>query len=107
MTPLRTKMIRDMQLQRLAPRTHEASVAAVTALAAFSHCAPDRLHPEQIRGSLCARGRWCGPVGAVVRVGACGGGGVTGVRRCCAAGGASRRRSRARWALPRNCSAFL
>jgi len=52
MTPLRTQMIRDMQLQRLAPRTQEAYITAVTGLAAFYHCAPDRLHPEQIRASL-------------------------------------------------------
>ena len=29
MTPLRAQMIRDMQWQRLAPKTHKASVTAV------------------------------------------------------------------------------
>jgi integrase len=52
MTPLRAKMIRDMPLQRLAPRTQEASVAAVAGIATFSHCSPDRLSSEQIRASL-------------------------------------------------------
>jgi integrase/recombinase XerD len=52
MSPLRTKMIRDMQLQRLAPRTQEAYVAAVAGLATFYHCAPDQLSTEQIRSYL-------------------------------------------------------
>ena len=52
MTPLRAKMLRDMQLQRLAPRTQEAYMAAVEGLAKFYHCAPDRLRPEQIHTSL-------------------------------------------------------
>jgi len=46
MTPLRAKMIRDMQVQRLAPRTQEASVTAVAGIATFSHCSPDRLSSE-------------------------------------------------------------
>ena len=52
MTPLRAKMIRDMQLQRLAPQTHKAYVTAVTGLAKFYQCSPDRLIPEQIRTYL-------------------------------------------------------
>jgi len=52
MTPLRAQMIRDMPLQRLAPKTQEASVAAVTGVATFSQCAPDHRSPEQIRPSL-------------------------------------------------------
>ena len=48
MTPLRTKMVRDMQLQRLAPRTQEAYIAAVVGRTKFYRCAPDRLSPEQI-----------------------------------------------------------
>lgn len=52
MTPLRAKMIRDMQLQRLAPRTQEAYVAAVAGIATFYHCSPDRLSSEQIRAYL-------------------------------------------------------
>jgi hypothetical protein len=41
-----------MQLQRLAPRTQEASVAAVAGLATCSPGAPDQLSAEQIRSSL-------------------------------------------------------
>jgi hypothetical protein len=52
MTPLRAKMLRDRPLQRLAPRTQEASMAAGGGLARFSHCAPDRLRPEHINTSL-------------------------------------------------------
>jgi integrase/recombinase XerD len=52
MTPLRTKMIRDMQLQRLAPRTQEAYIAAVAGLAKFYCCPPDQLSPDQIRSYL-------------------------------------------------------
>ena len=52
MTPLRAKMIRDMQLQRLAPQTQKAYVTAVTGLAKFYQCSPDRLIPEQIRTYL-------------------------------------------------------
>ena len=51
MTPLRAKMVRDMQLQWLAPRTQEAYVAAVAGLAKFSQRSPDQLSPEQIRTS--------------------------------------------------------
>jgi hypothetical protein len=52
MTPLRTKMIRDMQLQRLAPRTQAAYIAAVAGLAKFYGCSPDQLSPDQIRTYL-------------------------------------------------------
>ena len=52
MTPLRTKRIRDMPLQRLAPKTQPASSAAVAGLAQFSRCSPDQLRPDQIRASL-------------------------------------------------------
>lgn len=45
-------MIRDMQLQRLAPRTQEAYVAAVAGLAKFYGCTPDQLSPDQIRSYL-------------------------------------------------------
>jgi site-specific recombinase XerD len=45
-------MIHQMQLERLAPRTQEAYVAAVAGLAKFSRCAPDQLRPEQIRTYL-------------------------------------------------------
>ncbi len=36
-------------MQRRAPRTQEASIAAVAGLATFSGCAPDQLRPDQIR----------------------------------------------------------
>jgi site-specific recombinase XerD len=52
MTPLRTKMIHEMQWQRLAPKTQKASVTAVAGLAKFYDCSPDRLSPEQIRTYL-------------------------------------------------------
>jgi integrase/recombinase XerD len=52
MTPLRAKRIRDMALPRLAPRTQDASIAAVAGLAKFYGRAPDQLHPDQIRASL-------------------------------------------------------
>ena len=35
MTPLRAKIIRDMELQRLTPKTQKASIAAVAGLAKF------------------------------------------------------------------------
>jgi integrase/recombinase XerD len=52
MTPLRAQMIRAMPLQRLAPKTQQAYVAAVAGLAKFYQCSPDRLRPEQIRTYL-------------------------------------------------------
>jgi hypothetical protein len=45
-------MIHERQLQRLAPRTQEAYVAAVAGIAKGYRCAPERLSPEQIRASL-------------------------------------------------------
>jgi integrase/recombinase XerD len=42
-------MIRDMELQRLAPKTQKASIAAVAGLAKFYGRSPDHLHPDQIR----------------------------------------------------------
>ena len=52
MAPLRAKMIRDMPLQRLAPKTQKASVTAVAGLAKCYQCSPDRLRPERIRTYL-------------------------------------------------------
>ena len=52
MTPLRAQMIYHMQLERLAPKTQAAYVAAVAGLATFYHCPPDQLSPEQIRRYL-------------------------------------------------------
>src|SRR5215475_16128763 len=52
MTPLRAQMIRDMQLQRLAPKTQKAYIAAVAGLAKCYSCSPDHLSPDQIRAYL-------------------------------------------------------
>jgi Phage integrase, N-terminal SAM-like domain len=43
MTPLRQRMIREMELRRFAQRTVESYLAAVIALAAFFRCSPDKL----------------------------------------------------------------
>src|SRR5215475_10088695 len=45
-------MIRDMPLQRLAPKTQKASIAAGAGLAKFYGCAPEQLSPDQIRSYL-------------------------------------------------------
>src|SRR5262245_12293598 len=45
-------MTRDMQLQRLAPKTQKAYIAAVAGLAKFYGCSPDQLRPDQIRAYL-------------------------------------------------------
>ena len=52
MTPLRAKMISQMQLERLAPKPQAAYVAAVAGLATFSHRSPDQLSPAQMRRYL-------------------------------------------------------
>jgi integrase/recombinase XerD len=49
MTPLRQRMIREMQLRGLAERTIEQYVLAVAKLAEFYHRSPDLLDREQIR----------------------------------------------------------
>lgn len=52
MTPLRKKMIRELELQRKAPDTIKAYVAAVADLAGFYGRSPDRITVEEIRGFL-------------------------------------------------------
>lgn len=52
MKPLRQQMIYQMQLERLAPRTQEAYVAAVAGLAKYYGCSPDQLRPKQLRTYL-------------------------------------------------------
>jgi integrase/recombinase XerD len=52
MTPLRVQMTRDMELQRLAPRTQAAYIAAVAGLAKFYGGSPDHLSPDQLRAYL-------------------------------------------------------
>ena len=52
MTPLRQRMIQDLQLRGLSDRTVEAYVRAVAQLAQFYHAAPDQLSEEQVRHYL-------------------------------------------------------
>ena len=52
MTPLRHRMIQDLQLRGYADRTIEAYVHAVAQLAKFYHASPDGLTEEQIREYL-------------------------------------------------------
>ena len=49
MTPLRRKMIQDMQLRDLAAKTQEAYVHAVRSLTKFHGCSPGLLAQEQVR----------------------------------------------------------
>jgi integrase/recombinase XerD len=49
MTPLRQRMIREMQLQQFSPRTIECYVAAVAAFAHHYHRPPDQLGSEEAR----------------------------------------------------------
>ena len=49
MTPLRQRMMHDLQLRGYADRTVEAYVHAVAQLAQFYHAAPDQLTEEQVR----------------------------------------------------------
>ncbi len=49
MTPLRQRMIEDMQLRGLAPRTQEAYMGAVKQLAAHCHKSPDLITEEELR----------------------------------------------------------
>src|SRR5260221_7683097 len=52
MTPLRQRMIREMELRRFAQRTVESYLAAVIALAAYYRCSPDELGLDEVRGYL-------------------------------------------------------
>ena len=52
MTPLRQRMLQDMQMRNLSPHTLEAYVRAVARLAAYYKTSPDRLDLEQVRGFL-------------------------------------------------------
>jgi integrase/recombinase XerD len=49
MTPLRQRMLEDMQLRGFSARTQECYVAAVRQLAEHFHTRPDRLTEEQLR----------------------------------------------------------
>ena len=52
MTPLRQRMIQDIQLRGLADRTAEAYTRPVRQLAQCYHASPDRLTEEQVRNYL-------------------------------------------------------
>ena len=60
MTPLRQRMIEDMQLRGLSARTQECYVAAVRQLAAHHHRSPDQLSEEDLRQYFRVFGRICG-----------------------------------------------
>lgn len=49
MTPLRQRMIQDMELAGLQPRTRETYVKSVRDLAAFYHRSPDQMTEEEVR----------------------------------------------------------
>ena len=48
MTPLRKKMIKDMQLRRFSPDTQKLYVYAVEDLARFFNRSPDRLSEQEV-----------------------------------------------------------
>ena len=52
MTPLRHRMMQDLQLRGYSDRTVEAYVRAVAQLAQFYHASPDQLTEEQVRQYL-------------------------------------------------------
>lgn len=52
MTPLRQKMIRELELQRLEPSTVNQYVSAVVGLAQFYHRSPDKISCEEVRDYL-------------------------------------------------------
>jgi len=52
MTPLRAKMIRELELHRKAPKTIEAYVAAVAQLGRFYGRSPEKISLEEIRDFL-------------------------------------------------------
>lgn len=49
MTPLRQRMIEDMQLRGLSERTQAVYVAAVRQLAEYYHKSPERISEEELR----------------------------------------------------------
>jgi integrase/recombinase XerD len=52
MTPLRQRMIQDLQLRNLAPNTQQAYVRAVAKVAQHFHKSPDLLSAEEVRSYL-------------------------------------------------------
>ena len=49
MTPLRQRMIEDMQIRNLAPHTQRAYLQYVSQFARYFHKSPDLLGPAEIR----------------------------------------------------------
>lgn len=52
MSPLRQRMLEDMQLRRFSPHTVEAYLRAVVRLSEFFHRSPDRISKEEVRTFL-------------------------------------------------------
>ena len=52
MSPLRQRMLEDMQLRRFSPHTVEAYLRAVVKLAQFYNRSPDRISKEEVRAFL-------------------------------------------------------
>jgi integrase/recombinase XerD len=49
MTPLRRRMLEDMQLRGLAPKTQQAYIRAVRQLAEYYDKSPDQISEEELR----------------------------------------------------------
>src|SRR5262245_25266209 len=52
LTPLRQRMLQDMQMRNLSPHTQQVNARAVARLAAYHKTPPDRLAMEQVRAFL-------------------------------------------------------
>lgn len=52
MTPLRQRMLEDMRMRNLAPRTQDVYIRAVAKFALHYHKSPDQLGPEEVRAYL-------------------------------------------------------
>ena len=52
MSPLRARMIEQLQLHRKAPGTQDQYVQAIAQLAAYYQRSPEQLSSQEIRGSV-------------------------------------------------------
>lgn len=52
MTPLRQRLLHDLQMRNLSPHTQKAYVHAVAQLALYHHKSPDLISPEEVRAYL-------------------------------------------------------